>query len=97
MYLCRMVRHSVIESDENDAALDLAYVVLVFITFLPTLILPAFYVRWILIGNRCFHGPVMAGPPLVTPEGPRVQLDSGTSWESQEFNPRTSSVLRSPW
>ena len=48
---CRMVRHSVIESDENDAALDLAYVVLVFITFLPTLILPAFYVRWILIGN----------------------------------------------
>jgi len=49
----KMVRHSVIESDENDAALDLAYVVLVFITFLPTLILPAFYVRWILIGSLC--------------------------------------------
>ena len=50
--LCRLVRYSVVETYENESAYDLAYGILVFITFLPTLILPFFYSRWILIGNQ---------------------------------------------
>jgi cytochrome bd-type quinol oxidase subunit 2 len=47
-----MVRHSVPETYENDTQFDLTYMVLVFITFLPTLILPWFYAHWILIGKK---------------------------------------------
>ena len=46
-----MVRHSVPETYENDTQFDLTYMVLVFVTFLPTLILPWFYAHWILIGQ----------------------------------------------
>jgi hypothetical protein len=46
-----MVRHSVPETYENDTEFDLTYMVLVFVTFLPTLILPWFYAHWILIGK----------------------------------------------
>merc|ERR1711962_32453 len=49
----KIVRNSIGETQENDTELDLAYVVLVFVTFLPSLILPAFYSRWILIGSIC--------------------------------------------
>ncbi|XP_023338658.1 uncharacterized protein LOC111709266, partial [Eurytemora carolleeae] len=47
----KLVRYSVVETYENESAYDLAYGILVFITFLPTLILPFFYSRWILIGS----------------------------------------------
>ena len=40
------------ETYENDTEFDLAYVTLVYLTFLPSLILPWFYTRWILIGTK---------------------------------------------
>ena len=46
-----MVTHSMTETYENDSHFDLTYIILVWITFLPTVTLPWFYARWVLIGS----------------------------------------------
>ncbi len=63
-----MVRHSVPETYENDTEFDLTYMVLVFVTFLPTLILPWFYAHWILIGKVLIREYLMiySGPGFLT-------------------------------
>ncbi len=63
-----MVRHSVPETYENDTEFDLTYMVLVFVTFLPTLILPWFYAHWILIGKVLIREYLMnyRGPGFLT-------------------------------
>ena len=47
----RLVRHSIVDSYSSDSPLDLLYIVFVFITFLPTVIIPWFYAHWVLIGR----------------------------------------------
>ena len=46
-----MVTHSMTETYENDSHFDLTYIIFVWITFLPTVTLPWFYARWMLIGS----------------------------------------------
>ena len=46
-----MVNHSVTETYENDSHFDLTYIIFVWITFLPTVTLPWFLARWVLIGS----------------------------------------------
>ena len=46
-----MVNHSVTETYENDSHFDLTYIIFVWFTFLPTVTLPWFYARWVLIGS----------------------------------------------
>ena len=46
-----MVTHSITETYENDSLFDLAYIICVWITFLPTVSLPWFYSHWVLIGS----------------------------------------------
>merc|ERR1719458_98953 len=49
--ILKMVRHSVIETYDNDDHFDLVYIIFVWITFLPTVLLPWFYAHWVLIGS----------------------------------------------
>ena len=51
LYPLRMVTHSMTETYDNDTHFDLTYIVCVWITFLPTVTLPWFYSRWVLIGS----------------------------------------------
>ena len=46
-----MITHSMIETSENDSHFDLAYIIFVWITFLPTVTFPWFYAHWVLISR----------------------------------------------
>ena len=53
-----MVAHSITETYENESLYDLAYIICVWITFLPTVSLPWFCSHWVLMGSlsRQFMG-----------------------------------------
>ena len=47
----RVVRQMVTETHENDDYYDVTFVIIVFISFLPSIFMPWFFVHWILIGQ----------------------------------------------
>ena len=50
-FIYRVVRQTVAETYANDDYYDVTFVVIVFISFLPSVFTPWFFVHWILIGQ----------------------------------------------
>ena len=50
-FVFRIVRQMVTETYENDDHYDITFVVIVFVSFLPTVFMPWFFVHWVLIGQ----------------------------------------------
>ena len=48
----RIVRQVITETYENDDEFDITYIIIVWIAFLPTLVVPWFIAHWLLIGKQ---------------------------------------------